>query len=577
MHLYMASFYDSAEVSHISILPLFVLNTVYKTNHALPYIVFGLGCSRHFLRSRHKRDGQSLCDVLNREWFQRAWTFQEIVLSPEAIMICGTKSFHWETLVCAIVALEGSTNAWWDTMQFGTAHSLVNVWMTIGRPPPSTPATQMNAASTNYSFGTLLRDAGIVLKKRPVLRAWLQVSNWIVAFAVSWLPFLVIATPICIAYPFANAGSRRHLRTTLYVVLVCFAGAALYLHMSILVHIRASLKGLDISNHTALFNPTPKQCQQLSTSTSDSIVVSSIDPIHGVINSFQKRRATIPADQSFAMHGILRRLGVPLTKPDYTKPLEQIYRDLFCDFLLWNSSATGLLSMAGVSSLQGVPSWVPDLANSAGKSRIEQPIIRSDEQCPLNMRPMARILDNKLVVRGRFRNTVNYCSGALLNLSWESGINEVGKKSLCQALISLCLWIDLIDWTLIGGSNTSILSWEIFSVLRGGNGAQKFGREYKILELDNSFKLLMDIVVTICGDKVMGKLAEVDSFASEVDRFVDLNPDLLRQVCIWSRLLNGSRSLFTTTWDKFVITVGRCGGCYCRNPRAQGSLGSSKT
>jgi hypothetical protein len=462
-------------------------------------------------------------------------------------MVCGTKSFHWETLVCAIVALESSTNAWWDTLQFGTAHSLVNVWMSIGRPPLSTHSNHQGAASTNYSFEALLKDAGIVLDKRHFLRFCLRVSNWIVAFAVSWLPFLVIGTPICIAYPFADAGSRRRLRKTLLAVLGFFAPAALYLYRFILIRIWASSKGLDISKHTSLFNSLPKQCQQPSISMSDDKAASSIDPIHGVVNSFRERRATIPADQCFAMHGILRRLGVPLTRPDYAKPLEQIYRYFFCDLLTWNSSATSLLSMAGVSSLQGVPSRVPDLANSAGKSRIEEPLMRSDEHCPVNVRPMARILDSKLVVRGRFRNTVNYCSGVLPNLNWESGMNEAGKESLSQALIALCLWIDLTDWTLIGCSHTNIFSWEIFSVLRGGNRAQGFGRDYTILELDNFFKLLKDIVVKVCGDKVMGRLAEAGPFTSVVDEFVDSNPDLLRYVCVWCRFLDGSRSLLTTT------------------------------
>ena len=103
--------------------------------------------------------------------------------------------------------------------------------------------------------------------------------------------------------------------------------------------------------------------------------------------------------------------------------------EIFSPISSHGTPRTGLLSMAGVSSLQGVPSWVPDLANAAGKSRIEVPLMRSDEHCPLNVRPVARILDNKLVVRGRFRNTVNYCSGVLPNLNWESGMNEAGKET----------------------------------------------------------------------------------------------------------------------------------------------------
>ena len=49
---------------------------------------------------------------------------------------------------------------------------------------------------------------------------------------------------------------------------------------------------------------------------------------------------------------------------------------------------------------------------------------------------------------------------------------------------------------------------------------------------DNFFKLLVDIVVKVCGDNVMGRLAEVGHFTSVVDEFVDSNPDLLRHVIV---------------------------------------------
>ena len=41
----------------------------------------------------------------------------------------------------------------------------------VGRPPPSTLPDRESAALTFYSFGTLLKGAGIVLQKRNLLHA----------------------------------------------------------------------------------------------------------------------------------------------------------------------------------------------------------------------------------------------------------------------------------------------------------------------------------------------------------------------------------------------------------------------
>ncbi|KAF2691414.1 hypothetical protein K458DRAFT_397907 [Lentithecium fluviatile CBS 122367] len=80
-----------------------------------------------------------------------------------------------------------------------------------------------------------------------------------------------------------------------------------------------------------------------------------------IFNAFRNRKASVSADQSFAMHGVLQQLGLNLPMVDYNKTLGQVYQELFTSILAWNSTVTSPLAMAAGSLWKDVPSWVPNL------------------------------------------------------------------------------------------------------------------------------------------------------------------------------------------------------------------------
>jgi hypothetical protein len=51
-------------------------------------------------------DTDFLVGVLNSPWFNRIWTVQELVLSQEASVLCGTKCISWESFNACILWLE---------------------------------------------------------------------------------------------------------------------------------------------------------------------------------------------------------------------------------------------------------------------------------------------------------------------------------------------------------------------------------------------------------------------------------------------------------------------------------------
>jgi len=87
-----------------------------------------------------------------------------------------------------------------------------------------------------------------------------------------------------------------------------------------------------------------------------------------LIRAVRERRSSFPKDQVFAVHGVLRQLGVKLAPPDYEKSTGLVYRDFFTDILRWAPSLINLMIDAGSTPPLGAPSWVPDWNMSPGPS-----------------------------------------------------------------------------------------------------------------------------------------------------------------------------------------------------------------
>ncbi len=69
-------------------------------------------------------DGQwcSLCAYLNRNWFRRAWIFQEVALAKRPVMICGGIIAPWALLVLPAIILQKSRM--WDSIK-STAEAFI--------------------------------------------------------------------------------------------------------------------------------------------------------------------------------------------------------------------------------------------------------------------------------------------------------------------------------------------------------------------------------------------------------------------------------------------------------------------
>ncbi len=77
-------------------------------------------CKVLFTHRRMAR-GLQLDELFAREWIQRAWTFQELVLSSNPVVLCGDKMVEWEDWIDFVVARhdhfdDKTSGFYWDVL-----------------------------------------------------------------------------------------------------------------------------------------------------------------------------------------------------------------------------------------------------------------------------------------------------------------------------------------------------------------------------------------------------------------------------------------------------------------------------
>ena len=131
-----------------------------------------------------------------------------------------------------------------------------------------------------------------------------------------------------------------------------------------------------------------------------------IVPIVKVLRILRVRQANDPRDRSFAIHGILRRLGFVLPTPDYSKSLGQIYFQLFKTLLKQDPYLINLIIYSSITDLDA-PSWVPDWSTIDISSWLPSNYIYEPIEGPNRGEvPNLRITEETLEVFGLWRGDV---------------------------------------------------------------------------------------------------------------------------------------------------------------------------
>lgn len=150
------SLYNSIALYRMTVYFLFVIRDTVLAWIGLPFTLCKpWGITRLFingncvLQLNDTLQFDDMQNILNSQWFRRVWTFQEAVLSPNLILVCGHKHLEWAHVVTAIrmsktcrmgYRLSGSEPPiLFESPSLVDAtplpmHDLVNVWMHAKRP-----------------------------------------------------------------------------------------------------------------------------------------------------------------------------------------------------------------------------------------------------------------------------------------------------------------------------------------------------------------------------------------------------------------------------------------------------------
>ncbi|XXH03952.1 hypothetical protein Hte_010360 [Hypoxylon texense] len=306
-----------------------------------------------------------LDELLGRPWFSRAWTFQEIVLASEAVVLCGPAAYRLDVLVRGLEYLNESTplpsygsrfiRAFVDFLvliQFHdrggtdsyvhTDHGLTEegeafrrasqLWLSVDRPIERNGRQVRRRLRSGRSFNDYQKPYNDI-------HDFLIWDTWYGIYINSLIAHGTLVLPVLLILGFAlNTGSGI-IPDFVIIVGVAIASSVL---------------------HRYLPRRRPRR-KHGSTQSKDDFVV------EGVVQALRQRQASVPKDRSYALYGILNNLQLELPRPDYRKSRGLVYHELFTNLLRWKPSFVNLLLDCGQqeaggrdAEMRNAPTWVPD-------------------------------------------------------------------------------------------------------------------------------------------------------------------------------------------------------------------------
>lgn len=168
----------------------------------------------------------------------------------------------------------------------------------------------------------------------------------------------------------------------------------------------------------------------------------------GMLKALRERNSSEPKDKAFGLYGVLQALKVEPqrgTKVDSTKPLGEVYYDLFRDLLLWNPRLICLLLDVG-PPIPHAPSWVPDWSTLRERSWIKHDIVYESVTNKTSA-PRVDICGHELTVQGNILGAASFVTDPFMRLDCDKldiNHNET-RQDLIAAISQLSVWLGVIS------------------------------------------------------------------------------------------------------------------------------------
>lgn len=410
------------------------------------------------LRDQLKRDAllrsyrqTDLEELLRLPWFSRIWTFQEVVLASDAVILCGNATLSWSVFTRGFRCLEflfTDTRSLLENTQeidgemimlrqrsTGTTRTIrgqeevferkctgarpdfdsrpcgylalqrvIFFWMRADR-----KGLRRNNSPEVEGESTILRH------QTPYINMW---NRHVEAGGRFWVRLAAVLFPVgvgllvALLLPFLFYGRQAYGMSA--VIIGALASFMMLCSILFCVMTSKSFSFHPERSSTDLGMNRPKQ------RVSDQL-------ISAVITTLCYRQATEPKDMSYGLYGALRSFGVELAALDYSKPKSQIYYELCLDMLTFRASAINILMYVnqvqpGQTSIdtgtEKSPTWVPDWSRlepkqfvALGTSGIPE-CYSSTKQGTTPFFKLSR--DKKAIfVSGHWKGDIAFCMGGL--------------------------------------------------------------------------------------------------------------------------------------------------------------------
>ncbi|KAI1734705.1 heterokaryon incompatibility protein-domain-containing protein [Xylaria scruposa] len=347
-----------------------------------------------------------LDDVLSRPWFHRGWTFQEILLPMDVVIVCGTDFLSWDFFIRGV--------------QYDISDKNSDV-------------SERSAAVTNFLH---------------LLSIWLLRSpTWTVTFYLielgSFCFFIIWSNAFIIAiflWAYWNNGSGSYLGSTI-------AKFVMWVSKPIaILPVEPLLGKFGVRRH--LFTPLERDFDT---------TVEYTKPVHGIIDALQTRQTSDPKDRAFANYAIFASLGVKSSEPDYKKELGLIYQECFVSLLRWEPGILNLITWIGATPLRGSVSWVPHWHAAASTAWIGIPGIHDNVAGKISVE-VSSDQPACLVVSGQPFGRIQHCSGPFASMQFDNKASaslssmdwsqwtESTKEHFLVSSFKLANWINFIRY-----------------------------------------------------------------------------------------------------------------------------------
>ncbi|KAI1410543.1 heterokaryon incompatibility protein-domain-containing protein [Hypoxylon sp. FL1857] len=419
-----------------------------------PYIFFKSyfnGWKEFRLRRAYRPE--DIDEFLGRDWFSRVWTFQELILARNLVLICGTDSLPWVEFMRGFGSLYNSSRTRAvDPVTNLTHYGNANNAVVLEKEQQTTSTRYLPDAFRAFErvirlwTGTERSWAGLrnrCVESAPRMESFYHFQESYINLHDSLLPH---STRGRVLFSLTSFGSLLLLLAPPLVVLIHLddtrpstaADAALGSWVFIMFLL---LVGHCILTRYSWWWLPRKGSLGDADDYSDTRVTSTL--VEGVLQTLRQRQATNPKDRVYALYGVLERAGLDnLPPPDYSRSQGRIYHEFFRDIMKWQKSSMTLLLDAGKRLVDNpdmcdTPSWVPDWSSMLPEPTISANFFLSGRDRKFDVTPGVKEYvrftskPNEIFIRGHWSGSIVFVTDVFHEID-----STLTNNQLVRALIA---------------------------------------------------------------------------------------------------------------------------------------------